>query len=129
LVLATLHTNSAAQTIDRIIDQFPEHQQAQVRLQLSMTLGGIISQRLVPLLEGGRYPATEILLATSAVRTVVRDGKTHQIDNIIQTSAEIGMITMDKVLANLTQEGRISMETATSFAVHPEEVIRLLKGK
>jgi twitching motility protein PilT len=129
LVMATLHTNSAAQTIDRIIDQFPEHQQAQVRLQLSMTLGGIISQRLVPLLEGGRYPATEILLANSAVRTVIRDGKTHQIDNIIQTSAEIGMITMDKVLANLTQEGRISMETATSFAVHPEEVIRLLRGK
>jgi len=129
LVLATLHTNSAAQTIDRIIDQFPEHQQPQVRLQLSMTLGGIISQRLVPLLEGGRLPATEILLANSAVRTVVREGKTHQIDNIIQTSAEIGMITMDKVLAGLTQEGRISLEVATSFAVHPEEVMRLIRGK
>lgn len=129
LVLATLHTNSAAQTVDRIIDQFPEHQQDQVRLQLSMTLGGIISQRLVPLLEGGRYPAAEILLVNSAVRTVIRDGKTHQIDNIIQTSAEAGMVGMDKTLAGLAREGRISMDTATSFALHPEEVLRLVRGK
>jgi len=129
LVFATLHTNSAAQTIDRIIDQFPEHQQDQVRLQLSSSIGGVISQRLVPLLEGGRYPAVEILLANSAVRTVIREGKTHQIDNIIQTSAEIGMVTMDKTLANLAKNGRISIDAATSFALHPEEVMRLVRGR
>ncbi len=100
LVFATLHTNSAAQTVDRIVDVFPENQQDQVRMQLSSTLEGIVSERLLPTLTGGRVPATEILVATSAVRNVIREGKTHLLDNIIQTSQEIGMIPLEKSLAD-----------------------------
>src|SRR5258708_960674 len=92
LVLATLHTNSASQTIDRIIDVFPENQQMQVRLQLSVTLQAIVAQRLIPMTQGGRCAATEIMLATPAVRNLVREGKTFQIDNVIQTSSQQGMM-------------------------------------
>ncbi|MBI4029211.1 MAG: type IV pilus twitching motility protein PilT [Candidatus Blackburnbacteria bacterium] len=128
LVFATLHTNSAAQTIDRIVDVFPEEQQGQVKLQLSNVLEAVFSQRLIPLIAGGRTAAYEILTATPAVRTVIRDGKTHQIDNIIQTSAEFGMTTIETVLANYVKQGLISLETAKSFAIRPEELNRLVTG-
>src|SRR3989338_10022516 len=95
LVLATLHTNSAAQTVDRIVGVFPENQQEQIKLQLSNVIEAIISMRLIPATRGGRYPALEILLGTAAVRNVIREGKTHLIDNIIQTSSQIGMVTLE----------------------------------
>lgn len=129
LVFSTLHTNSAAQTIDRIIDVFPEHQQRQVRIQLAMTLEGIISQRLIPGIQGGRYPAVELLLATPAVREIIREGKTHQIDNIITTSSELGMLSFDQSLISLVKGGRISLEQAKAHTLHPEELDRLLKIK
>src|SRR3989338_4728350 len=129
LVFATLHTNSAAQSIDRIIDVFPENQQAQVRLQLAATIAGIISMRLLPAIGGGRLPACEILLSSSAVQTAVRDGKTHQIDNIIQTSGEAGMVLMDVSLANLVNAGKITVETAQAYSLRPKELERLVKGE
>jgi twitching motility protein PilT len=127
LVFATLHTNSAAQTIDRIVDVFPENQQAQIRLQLSNVLEGVVSQRLVPALNGGRVAICEVMTATPAIKTVVRDGKSHQIDNIIQTSAELGMIPLEASLAQAVFERRISVETATNYAVKPEDLARRLK--
>lgn len=128
VVLATLHTNSAAQTIDRIVDVFPEHQQSQIRMQLSNSLEVVLSQRLVPTLDGGRVPATEILLGNSAVRNTIREGKSHQIDNIIQTSSEIGMMTLESSLANWVKNGSISMEVAKEYALRPMELTRLVQG-
>ncbi len=127
LVFATLHTNSAAQTIDRMVDVFPENQQVQVRLQLASVIEGVISQRLIPAISGGRVPVAEIMTATPAIRTTIRDGKTHLIDNVIQTSAELGMMTLETALAVAVKEGKISMEMATSYALRPEELGRLLK--
>lgn len=129
LVFATLHTNSAAQSIDRIVDVFPENQQAQIRMQLSSVLEGIISQRLVASVNGGRVVIYEVLTATPAVRTVVRDGKSHQIDNIIQTSGELGMVTLEASLAQAVLERKISVETATMYAVRPDDLARRLKLK
>lgn len=122
LVFSTLHTNSAAQTIDRIIDVFPEQQQAQIRMQLSMVLEAVFSMRLLPQLGGGRVPAYEILVSTSAVKTTIREGKTHLIDNIIQTSGEMGMISLEKTLARLVRQGKISLEVAQDFALKPDEL-------
>lgn len=127
LVFATLHTNSAAQTIDRVVDVFPQNQQGQVRIQLSAVLEGIISQRLVPATAGGRTVVTEILIATTAIRTLIRDGKSHLIDNVIQTSADLGMMTLEMSLSKAVLERKITMETASSFAIRPEELGRLLK--
>jgi len=127
LVFATLHTNSAAQTIDRIVDVFPENQQTQVRLQLSNVLEGVLSLRLVPAIAGGRVPVSEILTATPAARTLIREGKTHQIDNIIQTSAEYGMMTLETSLAALVRSGIIGLDVANSYALRPEELGRLLQ--
>ena len=127
LVFATLHTNSASQTIDRVVDVFPEYQQPQVRMQLSNTLGAIISQRLLPGLHGGRVPVTEILLSTAAVRTNIREGKSHMIDNIIQTSKEVGMMTLDDSLALLVEQGKISLEEARKWALRPQELMKLAK--
>ncbi|OGD94086.1 type IV pili twitching motility protein PilT [Candidatus Curtissbacteria bacterium RIFCSPHIGHO2_01_FULL_41_44] len=126
LVFATLHTNSAAQSIDRIIDVFPENQQMQVRLQLAATIAGIISIRLVPAIGGGRLPVCEILLSSGAVQTAIREGKTHQIDNIIQTSGEAGMILLDASLAYLVRAGRISLDIAKTYSMRPEELDRLV---
>ncbi len=126
LVFATLHTNSAAQSIDRMVDVFPDFQQAQVRLQLSNVLEAIISQRLLPALGGGRVPGTEILIATSGVRSIIREGKTHMIDNVIQTSGELGMLTMDMSLASLVKGGKITRETAMDYATNTEDVSRLI---
>ncbi len=127
LVFATLHTNSASQTIDRIVDVFPENQQVQIRMQLAQVLEGVLSQRLVPSLGGGRMAVAEIMTGTPAVRTTIRDGKTHLLDNIIQTSGELGMRTLETALSNAVKEGRISVEIATAYAVRPEELGRLLR--
>ncbi len=126
LVFATLHTNSAAQSIDRIIDVFPENQQAQIRMQLATVISGIISLRLVPAIGGGRLPAAEILLSSAAVSTAIREGKEHQIDNIIQTSGEDGMILLDASLAYLVRAGRISLDIARTYSLRPEELDRLV---
>ena len=128
LVFATLHTNSAAQTIDRIIDVFPEHQQAQVRSQLSNTIEAVVAQRLIPIEAGGRRAVSEIMIATPAVRNLIREAKTHQIDNVIRTSADIGMVSLEHTLVKLVRENVITMEKAQEYAVHPEEVVRLLKS-
>lgn len=128
LVLATLHTNSAAQSIDRMIDVFPPHQQQQIRIQLAGMLQGICSQRLVPTIGGGRIVAAEILIATGAVRNIIREGKTHQLDAVIQTGAEYGMQSMDKTLVGLIQSGKISYEEAKNFAVDLAELDRMMRG-
>jgi twitching motility protein PilT len=128
LVLATLHTNSAAQSIDRMIDVFPPHQQQQIRVQLAGMLQGICSQRLVPAIGGGRVVASEILVATGAVRNIIREGKTHQLDAVIQTGAEYGMQSMDRTLVNLVQQGKISYDEAKNFAIDLNELERLMRG-
>lgn len=120
LVFATLHTNSAAQTIDRIIDVFPENQQSQVRSQLAFVIEAIISQRLVPTISPGRALASEILFGVPALRSMIRDGKTHLIDNLIETSAEFGMMNLETSLAVLVKEGRITAETAENFCLRPQ---------
>ncbi|MEA3357098.1 MAG: PilT/PilU family type 4a pilus ATPase [Patescibacteria group bacterium] len=127
LVLATLHTNNAAQTIDRIIDVFPEHQQPQVRTQLSNILESVLSQRLIPMTQGGRRAASEIMLCTPAIRNLIREGKTYQVDNVIRTSLDIGMKSLEQSLVELVREGVITVENAETYAVHQEEVVRLLK--
>jgi twitching motility protein PilT len=126
LVFSTLHTNSASQTIDRIIDSFPASQQTQIRTQLASTLKGVISQRLIPQLNGGRIPAVEVLLGTAAIASNIRDGKTHLIDSIIQTSQDYGMIPLESTLASLVLSGAISLETAKSYALRPEELLRMV---
>ena len=128
LVFATLHTNSAAQSIDRMIDVFPSHQQPQVRSQLSNMLMAVCAQRLVPAIGGGRVVAAEIMVANSAIRSLIRDGKTHQIDTAIQTGADQGMQTMDRTLAKLVQTGVITYDSAREFAVDVNEFNRLVKG-
>jgi twitching motility protein PilT len=129
LLLATLHTNSAAQTIDRIIDVFPENQQPQIRMQLSNSLEAVIAQRLLPCIKGGRIAATEILLATPAVRNTIREGKTHQLDNVIQTSGELGMMSMEASLASWVKSGDVDMQVALQYALRPDELNRLVKGR
>lgn len=128
LVFATLHTNSAAQSIDRMIDVFPSHQQPQVRTQLSNMLMAVCAQRLVPAIAGGRVVAAEIMVANSAIRALIRDGKTHQLDTAIQTGAEQGMQTMDRTLAKMVQTGVITYESAKEYAVDINELDRLVRG-
>lgn len=129
LVLATLHTNSASQSIDRMIDVFPPHQQQQVRAQLGNILMAICSQRLIPSLGGGRVASTEILIANPAVRNIIREGKNYQLDAVIQTGAEYGMQSMDKTLVNLVHSGVISYDEARNYAVDAEELDRLMRGQ
>ena len=128
LVFATLHTNSASQSIDRIIDVFPPHQQPQIRAQLSNILMAIASQRLVPTIGGGRVAAAEILVATPAVRNIIREGKAHQLDAVIQTGSEYGMQSMDKTLAGLIHAGQITYDEARNVAVDLEELDRLMRS-
>lgn len=128
LVFATLHTNSAAQSIDRMIDVFPPHQQPQIRSQLSNILMAICSQRLVPSIGGGRVVAAEVLIGTPAVRNIIREGKSHQLDAVIQTGAEFGMQSMDKTLVGLIHAGTISYEEARNYAVDIDELDRLMRG-
>ncbi len=127
LVFSTVHTNSASQTVNRIIDVFPPHQQNQIRTQLSSALKAIVSQRLVPNIENtGRIAACEILINNQAVGSIIRDGKIHLIDNVVQTSANEGMILLEKSLYNLYTEGKISKETALSYAIRPNEIKKLI---
>ena len=118
LVLSTLHTLGAANTIDRIIDVFPINQQHQIRVQLSMVLNAVVCQQLLPSVDGGLIPAFEIMTTNSAVRTLIRDEKTHQIDTILQSAG--GMQTMDSCIINLFREGRISAKTAVNYAYNPD---------
>lgn len=128
LVFATLHTNSASQTIDRMVDVFSPHQQPQVRAQLGNILMAICSQRLIPALGSGRVAAAEILVATPAVRNIIREGKSYQLEAVIQTGAEYGMQSMDRELVNLIHGGTISYDEARNFAVDLEELDRLMRG-
>lgn len=126
LVLATLHTNSAAQTIDRVIDVFPESEQQQVRGQLSLSLEAVISQRLVPSLDGSRVAVAEILTATPAVRSLIRDGKSHMITNVMQTSSEAGMRTLDMALVEAYKAKKIDLTVAREYSLNTEELNRLV---
>lgn len=128
LVFATLHTNSAAQSIDRMIDVFPAHQQPQIRSQLSNMLMAVCSQRLVPAVGGGRVAAAEILVANPGVRSLIREGKTFQIDTAIQTGAAEGMQTMDRTLAGLVRTGVISYDSARDYAIDINELNRYVRG-
>lgn len=128
LVFATLHTNSAAQSIDRMIDVFPAEQQPQIRSQLAGILMAVCSQRLIPAIGGGRVVAAEIMIANSAVRAIIREGKTHQLDTTIQTGANEGMQTMDRTLAKLVQQGTVTYDDARDYAVDMREFERLVKG-
>lgn len=127
LVFATLHTNSAAQTIHRIVDTFPSNQQDQVRAQLSGSLLGIISQRLIPRIKGGLIPACEVLINTPAVANLIRENKVHEIPLVIETSAEMGMISLNRSLANLVKKKEISLENALNYSLNPSELHILIR--
>jgi twitching motility protein PilT len=126
LVLATLHTNNAAQTIDRIIDSFPSEQQDQIRLQLSSSLIGVLSQRLIPRITGGRIPAFELLINNNAVANLIREKRTHEINTVIETSSEQGMVDMNRYLVELVQRGEISMESAYQYSLNPVALERMI---
>lgn len=129
LVFGTLHTRSAPQTIDRIIDVFPPHQQEQVRVMLSNCIEAVITQQLVPRIGGGRVPAVEIMIATSAIRNLIREAKTHQMPTVIETGMHYGMQTMDGSLADLVRRGVITHEEAAARALDPENFQRLLMAR
>ena len=126
LLIATLHTKGAVNTIDRIVDTFPGEQQMQIRVQLSMVLETVISQQLLPGLEGELVPAYEIMHMNNAIRSLIRESKTHQIDNAISTGSAEGMISMDKSILGLYREEKISRETALDYAEHPDQLLRRL---
>ncbi len=126
LVLSTLHTVGAANTIDRIIDAFPSNQQQQIRVQLSMVLQAVVSQQLIPTLDGKLVPAFEIMMVNSAVRNMIRESKIHQIDNVIYSSGNEGMIAMDADILRLYQQGRISRENALIYSTNPESMSKKL---
>ena len=128
LVFSTLHTNTAAQSVDRIIDIFPSTSEGQVRMQLSMVLSGIVTQRLVPAISGARIPVCEILLGTPSVKNTIREGKTHLLDNTIQTSKDTGMMLFEDHLRQLVEQNIISHETALSYALRPERYLQLVQG-
>ena len=128
LVFATLHTNSASQSIDRMVNVFPPHQQPQIKAQLANILQAIMAQRLIPSIGGGRIVAAEILIANSAVRNIIREGKSHQLDNVIQTSSDEGMQSMDRTLVNLVQSGQITYDEAKNYAVDLTEMERMMRG-
>src|SRR3989344_2667385 len=127
LVFSTLHTNSASQTIDRIIDSFPADQQGQIVSQLAATLVGIVSERLIPRLGGGRVPANEIMLANPAIRNLIRERKIYQIDLVIETSVQEGMMSLNRSLVNLVRRKEISLEQAESYSQNPAELRLLLE--
>jgi twitching motility protein PilT len=128
LVLSTLHTNSGPQTIDRIVDVFPPHQQSQIRMQLSLALEAVLAQLLLPRVDRpGRIPAMEVMLATPAIRNLIREGKTHQMASVIQTGAQFGMQTLDQSLTNLVRSGWITQAIAEEHASSPDS-LRALSG-
>ena len=126
LVLSTLHTNNAAQTIDRIIDTFPAGQQDQIRLQLAGSLAGIFSQRLIPRISGGLVPAYELLINNNAVANLIRERRTHEIQTVIETGLEHGMLDMNRSLVDLVQKGEITVENAFAHSVDPKGLERLM---
>ncbi len=128
LVLATLHTNSAAQSIDRMIDVFPPHQQQQIRIQVASILQAICAQRLIPAIGGGRVVGSEVFIVTSAARNIIREGKTHQLDSLIQTGADDGMQSMDRDLVNMIHSGKITFDEAKNYAVDLNELERLMRS-
>jgi len=127
LVFATLHTNSASQTIHRIVDSFPPGQQDQIRAQLSGSLLGVVSQRLIPRIKDGLIPACEIMISTPAVATLIRENKIHELPLIIETSGEIGMISLNRSLANLVKNREVSLENALNHSLNPGELKILIK--
>ena len=127
LVLSTLHTNSASQTIDRVIDSFPAEQQSQVASQLAAALVAVVSIRLVPRIQGGRVPATEIMIVNPAIRNLIRDRKFYQIDLVVETSLQEGMVTLNRSLANLVKNKEISLENAELYSLNPAELRILLE--
>ena len=127
LVFGSLHTNSASQTIERIIDTFPPNQQSQIRNQLANTISGIVSQRLIPRIKGGLIPAVEVMIATPAVRTLVRDNRPRQLDLVIETSQEAGMISLNRSLADLVRNKEIALERAQFYSQNPSELKELIR--
>ena len=126
LVLSTLHTNTAGQTVDRIIDSFPGDQQDQVRMQLAASLLGVFSQRLIPGINGGRVPAYELLINNTAVANLIREKRTHEIDMVIETGFELGMVDMNRCLVDLVKQGLITVENAYAYSTNPKNLERLL---
>ena len=124
LLLSSLHTIGAAKTVDRIIDTFPAEQQAQIRVQLSMVLKAVVSQRLVPTVDGGRVPVFEVMTVNPAIQNMIRDGRTHQIDNVIYGGSDKNMLSMDAELGRLVREKRITRDTALVFAANPETLAK-----
>jgi twitching motility protein PilT len=127
LVFATLHTNSASQTIHRVVDSFPPQQQDQIRAQLSGSLLGVISQRLVPRIKGGLIPGCEVMLSTPAIANLIRENKIHEIPMVIETSLELGMISLNRSLADLVKRKEISLENALNFSINPTELKMLVR--
>lgn len=128
LIFGTLHTNDSPQTIDRIVDVFPAHQQNQIRSQLANVLLGVVSQRLVPKVDGGRVPANEIMIKNHAIENLIRENKSYQIDNVIETSMEQGMVTMDRALVNLVKTGVVTIDAAMSHVKDVKNFEMLLKS-
>ncbi len=126
LILSSLHTNSASQTIDRIIDTFPPEQQNQIRAQLSSTILGVFSQRLVPRASGGRIPAYELMIANTPIRNLIRENKIHEIDLYIETSSEAGMVSLNQSLVDLVRKGEITMETARAYSLNVKGLEHLM---
>jgi len=122
-----LHTNSASQTIHRIVDSFPPDQQIQVRAQLSGSLLGVVSQRLVPRIRGGLMPACEVMISNSAVANLIRENKIHELDLVIETSSELGMISLNRALANLVRVKEISLKNALIYSLNPAELRKLVR--
>ena len=127
LILSSLHTNNAAQTIDRVIDSFGAEQQGQIRAQLAGTLIAILSQRLVPRVSGGLIPAVEVMIGTPAIRTLIRENKVHEIDLVIETSSDQGMISLNRSLVDLVRRGEITLEQASLYSLNPSELASLLR--
>jgi len=127
LVFGSLHTNSASQTVERIIDTFPPNQQSQIRNQLANTVSGIISQRLIPRIKGGLIPAVEVMIANPAVRTLIRDNRPRQLDLVIETSQELGMISLNRSLADLVRRKEVSLERAQFYSQNPSELKELTR--
>ncbi|HEY9586393.1 MAG TPA: PilT/PilU family type 4a pilus ATPase [Candidatus Paceibacterota bacterium] len=125
-VMTTLHTNTASQTIERIIDSFPSNQQNQIRVQLAGSLAGIFSQRLIPRISGGLIPAYELLVNNAAVANLIRDNRTHEIDNVIETSSELGMVDLNKSLADLVRRGEITAENAFMYSTDPRSLEKIM---
>ncbi len=126
LVFSTLHTNNAAQTIDRIIDSFPSDQQGQIRMQLASSLTGIFSQRLIPRISGGLIPAYELLINNSAVANLIREKRTHEINTVIETGSQLGMIDLNRSLAELVRAGEITIENAYRYSLNPKILEKLI---